>query len=201
MVYHICMVDINGGEKENLNDGFLFLECGEWAKGKLDYLYRYINAFSNAMKNCFSHRCYVDGFSGAGVNIIKDSGELIKGSPLISLSVDVPFTDYFFIEKYEKYYEALFKRMSKSNFNIHLYNDKINSVIKNIVNTISTLNNQVGIAFLDPYGFELEWTIIEQLASLERMDLLINFTQMGIKRNLENCYDSWIQVSSATMII
>jgi three-Cys-motif partner protein len=42
----------------------------------------------------------------------------------------------------------------------------------------STLN----LAFLDPEGLELSWETVKTLAQVGRMDLIINFSTMGINR-------------------
>jgi len=41
----------------------------------------------------------------------------------------------------------------------------------------------LNLAFLDPEGLELKWATVEKLASLSRMDLIINFSTSGIRRN------------------
>lgn len=41
----------------------------------------------------------------------------------------------------------------------------------------------LNLAFLDPEGLEVEWQTVEKLASLQRMDLIINFSTNGITRN------------------
>lgn len=170
-----------------VDDGYLIPECNKWAREKLDYLSRYLEAFSTALKSRFSHRCYVDVFAGAGKNKIKGTEDIVLGSPLIALNVKNPFTDCFLIEKDREKYAALKYRISKYNSNVKTFNEKDDLAIDKVTNIISKINNQVSVAFLDPYGF-VKWSTIEKLASLDKMDLLIHFSQMGIRRNVENQY-------------
>jgi three-Cys-motif partner protein len=47
----------------------------------------------------------------------------------------------------------------------------------------------LNLAFFDPEGLELEWATIASLARVPRMDLIIHYSQSGLTRNLDNCFD------------
>lgn len=71
---------------------------GRWAIEKLDYVARYINVFETSMRNKWSVRYYVDLMAGPGKNRLKETGQIILGSPLLALTTTYPFTDYFFAD-------------------------------------------------------------------------------------------------------
>ena len=179
----------------NLNtvdDGLYMRDAGIWTKEKLDYLNRYIDIFETAMRSKFKTRFYVDLLSGPGKNRIRQNNEIILGSPLISLNTKFPFSHYIFNEYDKKSYLALVERCRLySNFSIKKYNQDCNEVVGEIVEIInSTDKNSLNLGFIDPEGFEVKWSTIETLASLQRMDLLIYYPQMGLNQNMTKLFDS-----------
>ncbi len=50
--------------------------------------------------------------------------------------------------------------------------------------------NSLNLAFLDPEGFEMKWSAVRDLASVKRMDLVINYPQGGLNRAMPNCIDT-----------
>jgi len=65
------------------DDGFDIPTVGQWSHDKHYFLWRYIDAFTNAMKNKWELH-YVDLFAGSGVEKLEDSGQLEWGSPMFS---------------------------------------------------------------------------------------------------------------------
>jgi three-Cys-motif partner protein len=73
-----------------------------------------------------------------------------------------------------------------------------NSIAQEISNQIIDIDRQyipgrwhsLNLAFLDPDGLELEWKTVATLAQINRMDLIIHYSQNGLTRNLEQCYKS-----------
>jgi three-Cys-motif partner protein len=46
------------------------------------------------------------------------------------------------------------------------------------------------LAFLDPYGLELQWETVEHLAQMNKMDLIINFSTSGLNRYIDQAVNS-----------
>jgi three-Cys-motif partner protein len=71
-------------------------------------------------------------------------------------------------------------------------NDKVRDVVTEITQFDKEFIRGVlpclNLAFLDPEGLELEWKTIETLAHLNRMDLIIHYSQNGLTRNIDKCY-------------
>lgn len=79
----------------------MFDEIGYWTEIKLDIVRKYAAAYSrilNTRTNPSFYHIYIDGFSGAGLHISKDTGEFIRGSPLNALLVKPPFREFHFID-------------------------------------------------------------------------------------------------------
>jgi three-Cys-motif partner protein len=46
----------------------------------------------------------------------------------------------------------------------------------------------LNLAFLDPEGLELQWQTVAKLASIRRMDLIINYPQGGLNRLMKRLF-------------
>jgi three-Cys-motif partner protein len=53
-----------------------------------------------------------------------------------------------------------------------------------------TEKNALNLAFLDPEGLELEWNTVALLASVKRLDLIINYPQGGLNRLMPVSFES-----------
>jgi three-Cys-motif partner protein len=189
-----------------VNDGLLLRESGLWAAEKLCFLNRYLNMLTQSMssKSWRSIR-YIDMFSGPGKCIIRDTKDVLLGSPLLALSAKRYFTDYVFVDMGYENIDCLKQRtqsfLSKSRIS-YLVGDS-NKIVKSIIAEILEHDNEfirgswtsLNLAFLDPEGLELEWSTVAELARV-RTDLIIHYSQFGITRNLDN----FAQVSSDTAI-
>ena len=176
-------------------DGLITRPSGPWVAEKLDYLRRYVKIFETSMRSIWTYRNYIDLFGGPGKNEIKNTHEIVLGSPIISLNTQYPFTGYFFSELNLTCYEALQQRCTASpNYNnVHFYNGDANQIVNTIVKNIKQFfPNSLNLAFLDPEGLELDWSTVAQIGTL-RCDLIIHYSQQGLTRNIKTAYQSNIE--------
>ena len=175
------------------DDGLPNRESQDYVRYKLNALDFFLRVTNTAMhdKN-WVERYYIDLQSGPGKNRIGDT--VLLGSPLIGLTAAHPATQFRFNEYDLVYKSALEQRVSVSPLldRVRIYQADVNEVVTEICEEIlardrgrkseewSTLN----IAFLDPEGLELHWSTVEALASIRRMDLIINFSTGGIVRSI-----------------
>lgn len=167
-----------------VDDGLHCRKSQPYAIAKLDSLKRYLEITSTAMKNKFSTRCFLDLQAGPGKN--KIANEIVFGSPLISLMLQHPFTHYFFNENDRICFNSLKARISASPLcaNVQLFDLDVGSGVQDMINALPDRGqSSLNVAFLDPEGLEAPWEVVEQLASVKRMDLIINFSTSGILRN------------------
>lgn len=174
-------------------DGLEVRPSGDWAKDKLFYVKHYIDTFEKSMRSKpWRRRIYIDLFAGPGKCVDRDSQEIFLGSPLLALTTEHPFTDYFFVDTESKDLEALKIRSNSLNFDdrIHLLNGDANEKVYAVTNEIKKIDNKyiegvwpsLNLAFLDPEGLELKWSTVAELAKMNRMDLILHYSQQGIKR-------------------
>ena len=99
-----------------LADDQLPVRCfGSWARDKLYYLQKYMNMFNTSMKNKWHYRAYVELFAGPGRGIVRNTSQIIKGSPLLAIEQSVPFTYHIFVDINKSAVEALEKRVKSLN--------------------------------------------------------------------------------------
>lgn len=184
---------------EPVEDGLVLGEWNEWSRRKLDYLYRYLNASQNAIKkHPWQCRRYLDFFSGPGKCFIKDSKKIVLGSPLLAFTIDLPFTDYVFVDLKNDNINALEQRTQalQKQYRIRYHLGDSNSLVRNIVNEIIRLDQlrspdqypSFNLAFLDPSGLELCWDTIKTLSEANRMDMIIYYPEMGLNRYMNQAY-------------
>lgn len=178
-----------------LEDGLDVRISQEYARDKLYALQAYLYMARNAMKNrpwyAFN---YIDLQAGPGKNRINDQIHL--GSPLIALTIRPPFTHYWFNEIDSHYADVLQARVSQSPLlpHVRIFRADANETVDPVVGAITAMDKEAketgkwstfNIAFLDPEGLEINWETVRQLASVPRMDLIINFSTVGINRNFQ----------------
>lgn len=189
-------------------DGLLMRESGAWAAEKLDYLHRYLNIFTTSMRGKkWRGLNFIDLFSGPGKCKIRDTPQILLGSPLLALTLQYPFNQYFFVDADQEAISALQTRCSYSSqlANIQYEVGDSNQVVHKIVKQIEMVDQRyipgkwtssLNLAFLDPEGFELEWGTVDALGKVKKMDLIILYPQMGLEREMPND----IQKNSPTKI-
>ncbi len=184
---------LNGNRSVLGEDGFVVQCVGPWAKDKHDYLERYVEATAGPRSKYLSNQggrpaggaAFVDLFAGPGMARVRTSGEIISGSPLIAVRhARAPFTQIVLCDKEPENADALRKRTAGYG-TVHVLEGDCNHRIEDILNLIPEYG--LNIALLDPYGLRpLSFETISALGRVKRMDLLIHFPTMDIKRNLQN---------------
>ncbi len=162
---------------------------GKWSEDKLDLLGKYLNAYTRIMKGqewCKNGYYYIDAFAGTGRPMAKDEERFIDGSPRVALKIEYPFKSYIFIEKKDWRVEKLRKlRVEFPNMDIQIRHGDCNTVIiDEIVPKIRYENFNRGIVFLDPFGMNIEWHIIESIADTRALEMFLNFPVLAINRNV-----------------
>jgi len=172
------------------DDGLYLPEVGPWALSKHKKIGYYSAIFAASMKKKWDCRVYLDLFSSAGKCKIKGTNEVVPGSPLLALSVDVPFDRYIFCEEKSESMDALQKRVEKyyPERECSFILGNTNSAVNEIINAVPEFNrNYRGLTFcfVDPYKMdELKFDTIRKLAKHLYIDFLILIpTFMDINRN------------------
>jgi three-Cys-motif partner protein len=158
---------------------------------KLKALSTYLKIAITAVGDKWPDIFYIDLQAGPGKNEVGKS--VVLGSPLIALTTENHPTQFRFNEFDSELKKALDQRISACPLKdrVKTFQADVNGVVTPICDEIrerdrqAAVNRQwstLNIAFLDPEGLELHWSTVEQLASMKRMDLIINFSTSGLER-------------------
>ncbi len=158
-----------------------------WTRDKLSYLEKYATAFMTAMapkkrQGKWDQLVYMDLLAGPGLGIDADTREEFDGSPLIALHVQPAFDRLFFGDLSPKNVAALRQRIPPGDLSrVILRRGDCNVLVKEIIAQLSS--RTLGLAFVDPQGFEVQFTLLQDL-SKRRFDVLFLFPSgIGIGRN------------------
>lgn len=158
---------------------------GRWTEAKLAALKGYLQAYTVALKNRSFTLLYVDAFAGSGSFVAGDGLERM-GSAKIALSVP-GFHRYYFIEKGVRRCNSL--RQLASNHP----QGKVNVIEGDANHHLATLcrdtdwKSSRAVLFLDPYGMQVDWATLEQVANTGAIDVWFLFPLSGVTRQLTLC--------------
>jgi three-Cys-motif partner protein len=172
---------------------------GPWTEDKLDRITRYLQAYTTALKNQPFRLMYVDAFAGTGYRASKRPGEtvrgffplpqatgLARGSVRRALEVEPPFDEYVFIEANLGRFHELHKveeeypgRRARMRFR----NEEANSAIVHLCRATDWRQTRA-VMFLDPYGMQVDWRTIEEVARAQHIDLWYLFPIGTVQRLL-----------------
>jgi len=187
---------------------------GPWAEEKLQKLEKYLNAYTTVLSKqawCDAY-IYIDAFAGAGRAPLRKYGtpenemqfleaivegfeddkefqEYVEGSPVRALSLKRPFTNYLFIESDVRKAVELEARIAKTPNGERAYvrNCDANTAIQDFLakREAAYWKTRRAVAFLDPFGAQLNWKTIHELANTQAVEVIINFPMgMALQRLL-----------------
>lgn len=185
---------------------------GEWTDEKLRALGKYLSAyrviFTRNPKARYFKTIYIDAFAGTGSRKERTSDaaerqtELFDGdeefelegfkdgSARIALSLESPFDKYIFVDKNPEHVAEL-KAMISKDFpqlepRCRVWEADGCDVMRELCTTHFTWEKERAVAFLDPYGMNVEWTLIERIGRTKAIDLWLLFPiGMGVNRLLK----------------
>jgi len=155
-------------------DPNVYYETGSWCVTKLIALAYFIDIYTKIIPKMpfFKKMRYIELLSGAGLCKIRETGDLIAGSALISATMcNRQFDEYVLVESDKLRAEALEKRMKIVTPYICVINNDCNKAINDIISKID--ENDHYLAFIDSEGLEVDWQTIESLLS-KQGDLIFN---------------------------
>ena len=175
---------------------------GPWAREKLDRLKAYLDPYTRILRSrrsWYEHVIYFDAFAGAGKAPLRkenttttdlpllpnpsdaqhddDYSEYVLGSPYIALSLEVPFTEYIFVEKDEHKASELeaFVEPFRKRSDIRVVVSDADTVIRHEINGANrNWRKTRGVFFLDPFGLQVGWDAIELLAKTKAIEVIVN---------------------------
>ena len=160
-----------------------------WAEDKYRLLYLYDKLFSRGIKNKWTHRVYIDLFSGPGQAFVQGSGRLLWGSPILALSVQDKFDKYIFCDSSASYVDALRKRVDRLfptvdvSYVVGDCNEKVEEVCRHIPKA-SKDNTVLSFCFVDPFNLRVKFSTIRRIADHFVDFLVLLALHMDANRNV-----------------
>jgi three-Cys-motif partner protein len=177
---------------------------GAWTELKLDMVHYYLGFFTRVLRTKPFDLWYIDAFAGSGRRTVEHgTGELLNylvvlektselaGSVIRALEVDPPFSRHVFIEGNEARFRELEAiRTNRPEKKIVCRHGDANTELRTIF-TPPPWGDQVAgrgilraVAFLDPYGMNVEWDTLRLLADTMAVDVWYLFPMLAVTRQL-----------------
>lgn len=166
-------------------------EVGVWAKEKHERLRKYVDITRATRRKWVQGAggaTYIDLFCGAGRSIIRDSREVIDGSPLVAFKTaragGVPFSEIHLADAVDERCRAAEQRIVAAGGSAMV---EVGNADVTVVRIARKLNpHGLHFAFLDPYKLEaLPFSVIGELAKFKHIDVLIHVSVHDLQRNLD----------------
>ena len=159
-------------------------EIGHWSELKLEILTKYASAYTRILHGKRLHPIYIDGFAGAGEHISRHSGELVPGSPLNALAVDPPFEKIHLVDLEPERVDNL-RRLTADDPRVKVYSGDSNAILlSEVFPTIKYEAFERGLCVLDPYGLNLNWSVMSAAGESKTIEIFLNFPIMDMNRNV-----------------
>lgn len=159
---------------------------GFWTADKLQVLHEYLNFFCNALKRQPFSLVYIDAFAGTGRCHIKgasDDGHIIDGSAAIALNCEPPFHAYRFIEKKRAHQAELDQLVAQhpNGARARIARGSAQDLLPPML-TGYDWKRWRGVLFLDPFGLQITWPVLQQIADTKALDVFFLVSLSGLYR-------------------
>lgn len=170
-------------------DGLPVMEVGPWAQKKYKLVGKYCDIFTGGMKGKWN-LIYMDLFCGPGFAKNKETGQVMRNSALLAMSVSKQFDHYILNDFGSESIAAMEARVRRLHPEVSAqYSCKdANNCVDELLAARPKFNNGKGtltFCFLDPFSLNLHFETIRALAR-EKVDILVlHALQMDARRNLD----------------
>jgi three-Cys-motif partner protein len=141
------------------------------------------------MKNQWSQRHYIDLFAGAGFARIRDTGEIVAGSPVLAANVIDEFTHLHLCEADSAKADALEARLQREKLSARwsVQRGDANEVIEKVLRAVPD-RNALSITLADPYGLHLDFSTVQSVAKKQSDLIVLLADNMDALRNWAKYY-------------
>lgn len=159
---------------------------GRWTQEKLDALGKYLQFYVMALKDQPFKLVYIDSFAGTGRCRIRhgaDGERIIDGSAKIALDCAPAFANYFFIEPKARHVAELNELVEghPNGARAQVIRGKADDMLWPILKALDWRSTR-GVLFLDPYGLQCTWKMVEQVADTYALDVFFLVSLSGLYR-------------------
>ncbi len=177
-----------------MDDGLVCNDVGGWTIEKYQLISSYFRQFSTGTKKSWPHRTFIDLYAGAGYSRLRGNGRILKGSPMLALSVKYPFDQYIFCEAIKENFDALEERCKRDHPSLKskLIQGDCNLKVDEILDMLPKTKS-LGLCFVDPFNLSIRFETLSKLAA-RRLDLLC---LLALHMDANRAYDIYLNQESS----
>ncbi|MFN7939387.1 MAG: three-Cys-motif partner protein TcmP [Bryobacteraceae bacterium] len=173
------------------DDGLPCAPVHLWAEEKYRIIALYDKLFSSGMKRKWDQRVYIDLYAGGGFSQVQSTRKILKGSPIIALTVDDPFDKYIFCEESEELLNALKARCIRlaPSAQVAYIHGNCDARIADICGAIpraSAANRVLSLCLVDPFDFGIKFETLRKLSQVYVDFVVLLAIGMDANRNYEH---------------
>lgn len=164
---------------------------GAWTADKLLALRDYLGFYTQALKEQPSKEkpfrlVYIDSFAGTGRCHIRTGADgecVIDGSAKIALDCSPPFHAYHFIEPKKSHADELQALLDRhpNGARAQLGRQRAAALLPPLLKRFDWKSTR-GVLFLDPYGLQCTWDMVELVAATQALDVFFLVSLSGLFR-------------------
>lgn len=179
------------------NYGYEPDKIGEWSERKIRIVTKYASAYSKilAAQPRLKHY-YIDGFTGGGIAISKETGEQVETTATRILGIEPPFVGYHLVD-FDPGKAHAMKLACARRQQAMAYCDDANAILPKIFSKIVYSNYQRALCFLDPYKILLSWDVLKAAAANQALEAFIHFPTGDVQRNVLRRDQGMVSVAEA----
>jgi len=167
-------------------DGLWVERVGPWAREKQKIITDYVQ-IASATRRKFQHCSFVDVFSGPGRSQIRETGQLIDGSPLAACKqgcAGQPFSSVHISDADADLLSSADTRLRNAGAPVVATKGPASVALPRIVNQLSS--SGLHLALLDPHNLgALSFDLFESLSKLQRIDVIVHVSLSDLQRNVD----------------
>lgn len=159
---------------------------GRWTEDKLSVLQKYLHFYVQALSRERFELVYIDTFAGTGRCSIRDTEDgrrIIDGSAKIALDCE-GFSRYVFIESSRAHADELeqLRGAHPRGGLARVARGKASDMLWPFLMGVNWQATR-GVLFLDPYGLQCDWPMLERIAATKALDVFFLVSISGLYRN------------------
>jgi three-Cys-motif partner protein len=168
-------------------DGLPVSEAGDWTLDKHERLRKYVVSAHGARRHFEGRTTYIDLYCGPGRSRIRETGQIVDGSPLVAWDAgaqhDDQFAEFFLADANAQFLDAAQKRLLERGARVRTFPGEAHTVIDQVIASLDPRG--LHLALLDPYNLgALPFGVIEKLVRAPHMDLIVHVSAGDLARNL-----------------
>jgi three-Cys-motif partner protein len=175
------------GESYYQDEKGLWVEkVGPWAKDKQKIITDYVQ-IASATRRKYPHCSFIDVFCGPGQSQIRETGQLIDGSPVAAYKqgcIGHPFSSVHISDADDDLRTSAETRLRNLGAPVQSTMGPASVALPRIVNQLSS--SGLHLALLDPHNLgTLSFDLFECLSKLQRIDVIVHVSLSDLQRNVD----------------